>query len=430
MATTTIRQEAVPAAELPATSEIASGLGARPISNGRKRVIVLGSGVAGLTAAYELRRGLGERADILLISDHDQFVLGPGLLAVPFGQSISKIGFAVTPALARHNIGFWKATVEHVDPQRRIVRANGQEIAYDYLLIATGPAIDTIAVPGVGGEFNASYSIYSETSAMETRQALERFLKKPGPAVVGLAPGASYLSAAYEFALWLDYTLRRRGIRDQASITFVTPEAHLGHLGVGIQNAQRLLERSFARREIAVITGHDIQRVDLDQVYLRGGRGLPATFTMVMPAFHGVPDIWKSSELTDVHGYIPVDAQYRHRSFPEIYAAGVAAQADVPAPRVGGLPKTGYLAAAMARIAARNIAAAITRSLPSERSLPHLLDMRILDGGDTGVLLVSADIVWPLRLALSLPGRSAHRMKGLLARYLLWKLRTGRTYLP
>ncbi|MDB5058332.1 MAG: FAD-dependent pyridine nucleotide-disulfide oxidoreductase [Chloroflexi bacterium] len=125
-----------------------------------------------------------------------------------------------------------------------------------------------------------------------------------------------------------------------------------------------------------------------------------------------------------------MDAQYRHSTFPEIYAAGVAAQAEVPAPQAGGLPKTGYLAAAMARIAARNIAAAITQSLPVERSLPRLLDLRILDGGDTGVLLISADVVRPLRLAVPLPGRSGHWLKGLLTRYLLWKLRTGRTYLP
>src|SRR5438067_13545115 len=50
----------------------------------------------------------------------------------------------------------------------------------------------------------------------------------------------------------------------------------------------------------------------------------------------------------------------------------------------------------------------------------RLLDLRLLDGGDTGVLLVSADLIRPLRLAVPLPGRLAHGTKLLLAHYLLW----------
>ena len=55
---------------------------------------------------------------------------------------------------------------------------------------------------------------------------------------------------------------------------------------------------------------------------------------------------------------------------------------------------------------------------------------RLLDGGDGGVLLVAADLGRPWRLALALPGRTAHRAKGRLTRYLLWKLRTGRSAWP
>ena len=40
------------------------------------------------------------------------------------------------------------------------------------------------------------------------------------------------------------------------------------------------------------------------------------------------------------------------------------------------------------------------------------------------------DAPLPFRVALPLPGRTAHWAKAALVRYLLWKLRTGRTYLP
>jgi sulfide:quinone oxidoreductase len=396
----------------------------------QRRVVVLGGGVAGLTAAYELRRKLAKEVTVLLISDNDTFNLGPALLDVPFGKKGARIGFSIAPALAKHHIEFLQASVNNIDPVRRMVSAGGKDIGYDYLLIATGPAASTVAVPGVGGEFNATHSILSESAATETAQALEDFIKHPGPAVVGLATGAAYLSAAYEFALRLDYLLRRNGVRDQATITFVTPEAHLGQLGVGTPRAQQLMERLFARREIIAVTGMDIARVDNEQVYLRGGRTLSACFSMVLPRFHGASDIWKSDGVTNKYGFVPVDAHYRHTTFPEIFAAGVAAQADIPTPLLGGLPKTGYLAAAGAKIAARNLAAAVTSSRPSNRSLPKMLDLRIITGGDTGILLLSGSFIRPFQKAVRLPGRSAPLIRQALTRYVLWKLRTGRTSLP
>jgi hypothetical protein len=84
----------------------------------------------------------------------------------------------------------------------------------------------------------------------------------------------------------------------------------------------------------------------------------------------------------------------------------------------------------MAKAAAQNVAAAITGSTRSAPVVPRLLDVRILDGGDTGVLLVSADLHRRRGLALTLPGRMAHAAKTLLAHYVIWKLRTGYTNLP
>ena len=64
------------------------------------------------------------------------------------------------------------------------------------------------------------------------------------------------------------------------------------------------------------------------------------------------------------------------------------------------------------------------------RSLPRLLDLRLIDGGDAGVLLLTAERRRPLHVALPLPGRTAHWAKALLTRYLLFKLRTGHTQWP
>ncbi len=393
-------------------------------------VVVLGGGVAGLTAAYELQRRLGPRAQVTLVSESDRFTLGPALLWVPFGRSSGTISFPIAPGLTRRGIRFVQARVDRVEAERRIVCAGDRELPYDYLLIATGPRADGTAIPGVSGQFNATTSIWSETTAVEARHTLERFLDRPGPVVVGAAQGASYLSAAYEFALSLDYALRQRGTRDHATLTFVTPEPSLGHLDVGAPAARSVFARLFAARGITTITGAAIARVDRTGVQLQGGRTVPAAYTMLIPPFTGATGIWQSPGLTDEHGFIPVDAGYRHLRYPQIYAAGLAAQLTVSSPVLARLPKTGYLSTAMAKIAAQNIAAAITGEVGARHTLPRLLDLRLLDGGDSGVLLLAADLLRPVRLALPLPGRVTHVLKALLTRYLLWKLRTGRSNLP
>ena len=133
-------------------------------------------------------------------------------------------------------------------------------------------------------------------------------------------------------ALWPDYTLRHRGLRDQATISFVTPEAHLGHLATDVTRAETLLAKRFAQRGISVNPATVVERVDADAVLVQGGVRLPATFRLVLPAFSGVPAVWQTWGLTDTQGLAPVDDQYRHRNFPEIYAAGMAARLQVTHP--------------------------------------------------------------------------------------------------
>lgn len=396
----------------------------------RPHVVILGAGVGGLTVAYELRRRLGRRATITVISDGDRFVLGLALPWVPFGRSTQSISFRIAPALHRHGIRFVCAYVEQVNPHEHVVIAQGEAICYDYLIIATGPRPDNAAIPGVAGPFNATTSLWPVRRAVAAGPTLTEFLEHPGAVVVGAARGALYLSGAYEFALLLDDALRRHGTRNQAAITFVTPEPYLGHLDAGTPAARRVLEQLFAQRRIIAVTDATIERVDADGVHLAGGRVLPAAYAMVLPPASGVAGINRSPLLTDAHGFVPVDAQYRHVSFPRIYAVGVAARGEDGALPLEARPKTGYLATVMARAAAGDIAAAITGSPPMPPSVPRLRDLRLLDGGNVGVLLVAIDGIYGVRLALRVPGCLAHWTKRLLARYVLWKLYTGHTNLP
>ena len=89
----------------------------------------------------------------------------------------------------------------------------------------------------------------------EAHAAYQEFLKHPGPVVVGAAQGASCFGPAYEFAMILDSDLRKRKLRHQVPMTFVTSEPYIGHLGLGgVGDSKGLLESAMRERHINWIT--------------------------------------------------------------------------------------------------------------------------------------------------------------------------------
>jgi len=397
-----------------------------------RQVVVIGGSFAGLSAAFRLRERLLPEDRVTVVSESDRFVFSPSLVWAALGQQLLRSEFSLDAALTEKGIEFVRAHVREVRVGDRVIVAGEREIPYDRLVIATGGRPNSNAVPGLAGEFRAASWVVGEDSAMEARNLIRQLYENPGPLVIGSAQGASYLSAAYELALALDSALRRRGLRDRVPISFVTAEPYLGHLGFGQTAASGQLLKLFAERNITAQVGVNIDRVRHCEVDLSAGQTLPAHAMVIMPPFTGAVDIWKSAGLTDANGMIPVNCQYRHVDHESIYAAGVASYFDHPVPPLQDVraPQTGYLAVHMGIAAAENVAASIHRGQPASRTLPRTVDVRVLDGGDVGLLLASRGTESLRHTAVRLPGRSGHFIKAAIERYLLWRLRTGRMNLP
>jgi sulfide:quinone oxidoreductase len=399
--------------------------------NGR-HVVIAGGSFAGLGAAYTLRERLRPDDRVTLVSPSDQFVFAPSLVWAALGRPLVHSTFALEPALQAKRIDFIRSPVWSVRPVDRTVQTNAGPLTYDRLVIATGGHPDSATIPGLAGESRAASWVVGEDSATEARTVLRRLTANPGPLIVGAAQGASYISGAYELALALNVALRKDGIRDRVPITFVTFEPHLGDLGLGQSAAREKLELLFRERDITTQTGVWIERIKPGEVTLSTGQTLEAAAAIIMPPFTGSLAIWQSAKLTSEDGLIPVDEQYRHIRFPDIYAVGVASHFNQPVAPLGYArpPHTGYLSLHMGRIAGVNVAASLECGAPAERALPERLDIRILDGGDAGLLLTSRGKARLRHRARTLPGHSAHYVKSAVERYLVWRLRTGRMDLP
>lgn len=396
----------------------------------RKRIVVIGTSFAGYTGALELRELLKDAHDITVVANTHEFVFIPSLIWYPFGiREKTDIAFDVRPIYDRHGIRFVEAKVTGFELEERLVRtATTAPIPYDYLLIATGPYVDFASVPGLGPDKH-SYSICNLEHAEETRHGWERFVRNPGPIVIGAAQGAACFGAAYEFIFNIRHQLKKLHLLDKAPLTYVTAEPFLGHFGIGgFGNGKQMSEAFFGMQGISWRTNATIEEVQPDGVLLGSGERLPSAFTMIIPRFLGIQAIRDTPGLGNAKGFIEVGDDYRHKVYPEVYAAGVAVhvppadETTVPC----GVPKTGYPSEVMAKTAAHNIAAEILGE-GERKTMPFSMIHAycIMDTGNMGMLILGDHMLGARHLEFIIPGPQAHWAKLAFEKYFLASRKRG-----
>jgi sulfide:quinone oxidoreductase len=399
-------------------------------------ICVLGAGIGGMSAAYELRATLGNGHAITVVGEGELFSFTPSnpWLAVGWRKP-ADIQIAVAPRLARKGIAFESVGAERVLPERNQLRLrDGRTLDYDYLVIATGPRLAFEEVPGLGPD-GFTQSVCTTPHAARTLEAYERFLDNPGPVVVGAAAGASCFGPAYEFAMILDADLRKRRLRDRVPMTYVTSEPYIGHMGLGgVGDSKGLLEAELRQRHIKWICNARITEVRADEMTveeyddsgaLAKTHTLAHRFSMVLPAFTGVDALRGIEGLTNPRGFVLIDAHQRNPAFPNVYSAGVCvAIPPVEAtPVATGAPKTGYMIESMVTAICHNIQAEIQGRPVEAKATWNAICLA--DMGDTGVAFVALPQIPPRNVTWAKAGKWVHLAKVAFEKYFLRKIKTG-----
>jgi sulfide:quinone oxidoreductase len=394
------------------------------------KIVVLGGSFGGLTAAFELKRLLGRNADVTVVSEDDRFVFLPSLPWLIMGwRKPEDITLKVSEILKPKGIDFIHEAAKQVDADAsKVITSKDRELPYDYLLISTGPYLSFEEIPGLGPEKGYTACTFTLDHAVKTRETWQKILETPGPIVLGSSQMVSCFGPSYELAFEMDAELKRRKMRHKVPIIYLTSEPYLGHMGVGgLGNSKRFIEDEFAERDIKPIVNQAIEEVTPGEIKLKDGNKIPFKLAMIAPPFKGVPAV---TPLGNPRGFIPVDKNYRHTKYNNIFAVGVAIAIAPPEPTPvpTGVPKTGFMTVTMAKIAAATIASDVTGKTPpaaAEIGVVCLMDM-----GQTAAFMKAYPVLPPRQSSYMKKALWAKWLKLSFEKYFLWKMKRGLSQLP
>ena len=323
------------------------------------KIVILGAGIAGHTAARYLNKWLGDKHEIIVISPNAKWNWVPSNIWVGVGQMEEKdVTFDLAEIYKKTNVTFKQAKAISLHPEGNANVDKGyvnieytlpakagekEEVSYDFLINATGPKLNFGATPGLGPEHGHTVSVCTASHALEANQKLQAVIDRMRTGekctiVIGTGHGTcTCQGAAFEYIYNVDHTLREAGVRDNARIVWLSNEYELGDFGMGgvhikrggyITNGKVFSESLMVERDIEWITRSHVTKVEAGKIHYEHLDGtyheIDFDFSMLIPPFAGVgltafnkagEDI--TSTIFAPNGFMKVDADYTPRPYLE-----------------------------------------------------------------------------------------------------------------
>lgn len=316
-----------------------------------RTALILGAGIGGIVAAQTLRKLLPASDRVIAVDRAAQHLFQPSLLWLMTGTRQPADFTRSLDRLANKGVEMLRGTVTRIDATRRETEIDGKTIAADALIIALGADYAPEAIPGLA---DAGMNLYTMEGSTAIRDTLARF---QGGRIVILTAAPAYKcpAAPYEAAMLVDSYLRKRGLRDQASIEFFAAEPRpMFVAGPEIGAAVRGMIEA---RGIAYHPEHQVKDIDPAARRIAFANGTTAEFDLLIyvPP-HRAPAVVREAGLTNESGWIAVDRHSLQTQFDNVFAIGDVT--TIPLKMGRPLPKAGVFAHGEAEVVAHNIAQA------------------------------------------------------------------------
>ncbi len=290
------------------------GLAAADADHGVKRVVVIGNGIAGVTAADAIRRRLPDAEIDVVGRERHHLYNRMAITRLIYGRSAMDGLYLMPPGwYDERRLTCWLNTeLDHIDRERNEVRlGTGETLTYDRLILTTGsrnfvPPIDGFGIPG-------TVALRTAEDAMEVRSFVQanhvRRVVVAGGGLLGLEAAYALLKLGLHVTLIVRDRLLGRQLDERGA-------QYLGRFleGLGIE----ILEPA----EVARVEGS----AAVTSVRLIDGTELPCDLLVVSTGIAPNIDVAREAGLVVRRGIV-VDDEMRTND-PSIFAAGDAAEHD------------------------------------------------------------------------------------------------------
>lgn len=224
-----------------------TGCTTTPAAKSLGRVVVVGGGFGGATAARYLKLW-GGNIDVTLVEREPQFVSCPmSNLVIAGRRELSSISHGYA-GLQAQGVRCLQADVKAIDPiAKTVLLGDGRRLAWDRLVLAPGISFMTESVPGLGQALDAGRAVHAWRAGQQTAMLRSQVQDlQDGGVIVIAIPRMPYRCppGPYERACLIADYLKRAKPRAKLLLMDANPE---------IQSKRLLFERAFAEHYRGVL---------------------------------------------------------------------------------------------------------------------------------------------------------------------------------
>ncbi len=346
-----------------------------------KKITIIGSGFAALTAIRKLRKQ-DKAVEITLIAPRAEFHYLPGMIWIPAGlRKREDLVVPLMPFFERMNVQFFAASVIGLSEDGRVVKTSEGEVRNDGLIIASGgrfikklPGIEHAITPCEG--LDAAERIRDRLAELQGGTIAIGFAGNPNE------PSAMRGGPMFEFLFGIDTLLRKQGRRERFKLVFFSPAAKPGNR-LGEKAVKGLLDE-MKKRDIETQLGYKMKGFEANKVSTEGAK-FAADLILFMPGMTGNAWFNASTLPRSDGGLLKAGRNCKVDGFDCVYVAGDSG--SYPGP--DWMPKQAHMADLQAEVAAKNLAREFAGEVPDAEFKVEL--MCIVDSVNKGMLVTRSE---------------------------------------
>jgi NADH dehydrogenase len=257
----------------------------------RPRVVILGAGFGGLTAA----KALAKNADVTVVDRHNFQTFLPLLYQVATaGLAADHVAHPVRGALRKSGVKFRMGSPISVDHKNKSVKLDSSEVLeFDHLVVALGSATADFGVAGVNEHALGMKSVHEaigiRAEVMRRFEDLCRFEDQTRLSLSVVGGGPTGVEMAGALAELKRGPLKNDEANAAAHIDIYLIEAGPRILPMFSEKLSARAKRDLEKLGVKVLLNTAVQEVKPRQILIKGGTAIPSEVTIWAAGVKGEP---------------------------------------------------------------------------------------------------------------------------------------------